>query len=118
MTNKFNPFLLKTKPECSRWKQLKTNENTLNTKKNEVKHTNDRFKIINEKEERSDKQERYEKRNIFQQTFKSENPERRISKGFLHFTNETKKLEEKKPTTINIEEMSESVLDNEFPTLG
>ena len=58
----------------------------------------DSFKVINEKEER------YENRNIFQQTFKSENPERRISKGFLHFTNETKKPE-KKPTTINIEEM-------------
>ena len=82
MTNKFNPFLLKTKPECSRWKELKTNENTLNTKKNEVKHTNDRFKIINEKEERFDKQDQYKKRNIFQQTFKSENPERRFPKDF------------------------------------
>lgn len=110
MTDKCNPFLLKTKPKCTRWEGLNTNENILNTKEDEVKHTNDRFKVINEKEER------YEKRNIFQQTFKSENPERRISKGFLHFTNETKKPEEK-PITINIEEMSESVLDNEFPTL-
>jgi len=110
MSDKRNPFLLKTKSKSSRWKDLSTEEETLRIKENEV-NKNERFKVINEQEEP------YEKTNIFQQKFKSENKERRISKGFLHFTNETKKPE-KKPITINIEEMSEAVLNDEFPTLG
>ncbi len=111
MSDKRNPFLLKTKSKSSRWEGLNVEEETLSTKENEVNKKNERFKVINEREEP------YEKTNIFQQKFKSENTERRVSKGFLHFTNETKKPE-KKPTTINIEEMSESVLNDEFPTLG
>jgi len=110
MSDKRNPFLLKTKSKSSRWKGLSTEDETLRIKENEV-NKNERFKIINEREEP------YEKTNIFQQRFKSENKERMISKGFLHFTNETKKPE-KKPITINIGEMSEAVLNDEFPTLG
>ena len=111
MSDKRNPFLLKTKSKCPRWEGLNVGYDTLSTKENDVNKKNERFKVINEREEP------YEKTNIFQKKFKSENKERKISKGFLHFTNETKKPE-KKPITINIEEMSEAVLNDEFPTLG
>ena len=118
MSRKPNPFLIKANKVADRWSGLKSDNSPLNKPLIEKKHSqiNERFKIINENEEFYEKAESYEKKNIFQQSFKSEKPKYRESRGFMVFTNESKPVE-KKPE-INIEEMSESVFDNEFPTLG
>ena len=118
MSNKSNPFLIKTNTISNRWLGLKPDNNVLNKTPNEKTHTqmNERFKITNDKEESYKNDEFYEKKNMFKQSFKSDKPERRQSPGFMVYTNESKPLEKK--LEINIEDMSETVLDNEFPTLG
>ena len=55
MSDKRNPFLLKTKSKSSRWEGLNVEEETLSIKENEVNKKNERFKVINEREEPCEK---------------------------------------------------------------
>ena len=118
MSRRTNPFLIKSNKIADRWSSLKSENSTLNKTLIDKKHSqiNERFKKINEKEEFYKKEESYEKKNIFMQSFKSEKSQNQQSRGFMNFTSESEVVI-KKPE-INIEEMSESVFDNEFPTLG
>ena len=111
MTSKQNPFLVKSDDVCNRWNNLQTDNSLLsNTTTEQINpQINDRFKPFNETDEY------YEKKNIFHQTSKSDKPQHYTSPGFMVFTKHSPK-EEKKPQ-LKIDEMSESVFNNEFPTL-
>ena len=115
MTSKQNPFLVKSDDVCNRWNNLQTDHSLLsNTTTEQINpqinpQINDRFKPFNETDEY------YEKKNIFHQTSKSDKPQHYTSPGFMVFTKHSPK-EEKKPQ-LKIDEMSESVFNNEFPTL-
>jgi len=101
-----NPFLKAEKKQNERWCKLKTvTTNVLNSEyQNKVK--NERFIIAD--------------KNIEKETtnsFKSEKPKRKEYHSFLHFTdNETKNIPSK-PKEIDIENMDNDALNEEFPAL-